>query len=356
MLPENDAIFTFTNLKNFHNAGYTGKGINVSVYEQMDDDHYILVHKSVSQICPDANIVDIKCDENGYANIKKNNIHILNMSQTNAPFESQVKQAYDENVTLVMASGNFGINKMNADAYLSYWLSVGAAYLMGNKFDGEIKLHDYSSTGDALDTIGLIPFVQGDTCDFQGEGTSFSDCFISGCLACWFQYYFEMTGCYPTPQEAYSFTINNSTQPNGQKGFNDEWGNGIFKMPSTLPTIIKLQIDNKIATINSKQVVLTVSPLLVSGRTLVPIRFISENLGFKVTWTANNKPIIISDKNNTIEITINSTNVKINGVDNKIDVAPQLIGDTTYVPLRFISETLGKSIRWISDTKEIIIS
>ena len=54
-----------------------------------------------------------------------------------------------------------------------------------------------------------------------------------------------------------------------------------------------MQIGKKSATVNGKEVVLDVAPFIVNGRTLVPIRFISETFGAQVNWDGNTKTVTI---------------------------------------------------------------
>ncbi|OFO61379.1 hypothetical protein HMPREF3023_02180 [Peptoniphilus sp. HMSC075B08] len=95
-------------------------------------------------------------------------------------------------------------------------------------------------------------------------------------------------------------------------------------------------------------------------RTMVPLRFISENLGFKVDFLQKSKDnpkggIVIRDQNNVeIRMEINSKNAtRITG-DKKESLAldsPSLIYDVrTYVPIRFISEATGYQVSWEKDT------
>ena len=58
-------------------------------------------------------------------------------------------------------------------------------------------------------------------------------------------------------------------------------------------TVVSLAVDSKIATLNGKKVELDVPAIIVSGRTLVPVRFISESLGAKVTWDARLRKVEI---------------------------------------------------------------
>lgn len=82
-----------------------------------------------------------------------------------------------------------------------------------------------------------------------------------------------------------------------------------------------------------------------NSRTLVPVRFVSEALGYKVTWDAkNNKVTIVGSK--TIVLTINSKNAVVDGKTVKMDSQAVLKNGRTFVPLRFISEGMGCQVSY----------
>jgi hypothetical protein len=58
--------------------------------------------------------------------------------------------------------------------------------------------------------------------------------------------------------------------------------------------IIKLQIGNKIAYVDGNELTLDVPPQIINGRTMVPVRFISEGLGAEVGWDGATKTVTIT--------------------------------------------------------------
>lgn len=80
---------------------------------------------------------------------------------------------------------------------------------------------------------------------------------------------------------------------------------------------IKIEIDGK-------NVISDVAPFINNERTLVPIRVISENLGYNVNWDNNSRKVTVKNSDKTIELFIGKKNVSVNGVDNSIDVAQWL--------------------------------
>lgn len=87
-----------------------------------------------------------------------------------------------------------------------------------------------------------------------------------------------------------------------------------------------------------------------SSRTMVPLRLVTEKMGYKVTWNKGNQTVIIQDGDTTINIAVNSTKPTVNGVTKTIDAPAVLQGDRTYVPIRFISEAMGEQVAYKSNT------
>ncbi|MBQ3461676.1 MAG: copper amine oxidase N-terminal domain-containing protein [Clostridia bacterium] len=98
-------------------------------------------------------------------------------------------------------------------------------------------------------------------------------------------------------------------------------------------------------------------PVIIDGRTLVPMRTIFEALGAEVEWIDENdvQSIVATTEDTTINMTINSDRFYVNGEEKALDVPAQLINDKTLVPIRAISESLGCYVGWDEDAKTVII-
>jgi len=89
----------------------------------------------------------------------------------------------------------------------------------------------------------------------------------------------------------------------------------------------------------------SVTPVIVEGRTLLPVRFFVENFGGNVEWDGSSKKIHISIDNNELTMYVGNNRVYLNNTEREIDVPPQIISDRTYLPLRFLAEeVLSKDI------------
>ena len=95
-------------------------------------------------------------------------------------------------------------------------------------------------------------------------------------------------------------------------------------------------------------------PIIQNERTLVPIRFVAEALGYDVDWNEKDNTAVIED--GKIILYIGTNKAKINGKSVTLDVASTVVRDRTMVPLRVIAETLDCSVDWIGETKTILIN
>lgn len=118
---------------------------------------------------------------------------------------------------------------------------------------------------------------------------------------------------------------------------------------------VNLVLGQSTAQINGQTVTMTAPAQVVSGRTLVPLRFISEAFGCDVAWDGTTKTATVTLVDQVIEVPIGQNYVVINGVQTDVEVPGQLINGSTFVPLRFIGENLGAKVDYDSATKGISI-
>ena len=99
-----------------------------------------------------------------------------------------------------------------------------------------------------------------------------------------------------------------------------------------------------------------VPPVLMNSRTMVPMRAIFEALGAKVNWNEFNESVSgISKTGKKVVISIGSNRATVDGAPVEIDAPPVLIDGRTLVPLRFISETFDCEVGWDDATYTVTI-
>jgi N-acetylmuramoyl-L-alanine amidase len=108
--------------------------------------------------------------------------------------------------------------------------------------------------------------------------------------------------------------------------------------------------------INGERIKPEVPPQLVNGRTLVPVYIVQEGMGMDVSWNAKKRLVTISNGSKKVELTIDSKTARVNGVTRNLDVAPQIIGNRTFLPFRAVGELLGTEVGWESQTKSVILN
>ena len=125
------------------------------------------------------------------------------------------------------------------------------------------------------------------------------------------------------------------------------------------PKVITLAIGLTESSVDGVPYTLEAAPYLHTGlgRTLVPLRFVGEALGADVTWNSEKEEVTIFDGEREIVLTLGSGDVLVDGVPQTIDCPPAMLPPgRTFVPLRFVSETLGAKVDYKSESGEIAIS
>lgn len=97
-------------------------------------------------------------------------------------------------------------------------------------------------------------------------------------------------------------------------------------------------------------------PYIENSRTMIPIRAVSENFGADVAWDDSERKVTITSEDVTIELFISSDKAYVNGEEKLLDTPAVISNSRTMVPLRFVSEALGKNVEYVSASKQILIS
>lgn len=109
---------------------------------------------------------------------------------------------------------------------------------------------------------------------------------------------------------------------------------------------IRIYIDGRLLSMNEE-------PIMVNNTTLVPFRPIFEALGFKVGWDNQTRTVTGKKEGLEIRLTLGSKTALVNGKPVQLAQAPAIVSGKTFVPLRFVSESSGKTTKWYGNTKTI---
>jgi hypothetical protein len=96
-------------------------------------------------------------------------------------------------------------------------------------------------------------------------------------------------------------------------------------------------------------------PMQVQGRTLVPVRGVLEKLGAEVAWVPSTRSVIASTPSMDIQLHLGDNHATVNGKSVTLDVPAQEINGHTMVPLRFLGEALGGTVKWDDVTRTVTI-
>ena len=97
------------------------------------------------------------------------------------------------------------------------------------------------------------------------------------------------------------------------------------------------------------------APIVVNGRTMVPIRAIIEAMEGTVGWDDGEQKITLDAAGHSVEMWLNRTDLIVDGTAKEMDIAPSTINDRTMVPVRFAAENVGCTVDWIGSTSEIVV-
>ncbi|MHC1678915.1 MAG: stalk domain-containing protein [Candidatus Cryosericum sp.] len=121
-------------------------------------------------------------------------------------------------------------------------------------------------------------------------------------------------------------------------------------------TVLVLTIGADIVSVNGKATSIDAAPEIVASRTFVPMRFIAESFGATVEWLPETQGITITLGDTTIGLQIGNSTAVIDGTIVSLSAAPYIKNGRTMVPLRVISEAFGGDVVWEPVTRTITIT
>jgi hypothetical protein len=141
----------------------------------------------------------------------------------------------------------------------------------------------------------------------------------------------------------------------GEIAFDDVQFQSKKAIPALNKNQVKLTINKKTILVNGKPKMIDQAPVNLNGTALVPIRFVIEQLGGTVKWDPNEKKATILRGSQLIDFWVGKKDFIVNGNSATALGAPQMINGRTMVPLRVLSEKLGWKVTWDDKTKSILL-
>ncbi len=130
----------------------------------------------------------------------------------------------------------------------------------------------------------------------------------------------------------------------------------ISKFNEDLDTDVSMTVGKRVAFVNGKRVQLDTAPIIKESRTMLPVRFVAENLHATVGWDGGTQTVSVKTDEKEINITIGKTEATVNGESVVLDSPAFIENDRTYLPVRFIAESLGATVGWDGATSTATIS
>src|SRR5450830_355683 len=129
-------------------------------------------------------------------------------------------------------------------------------------------------------------------------------------------------------------------------------------------TTIKLWIGNASMSVNGVQKPIDpegTKPVIVAGRTLVPIRAVIEAFGGSVAWESSTRKVTVTLGKDSLDLWIDKPQASLNGIALAIDAAnsavvPVITNGRTMLPLRFVAESLGIDVEYDATSKMITLT
>ena len=108
--------------------------------------------------------------------------------------------------------------------------------------------------------------------------------------------------------------------------------------------------------VNNQPITMDVPPVIVEGRTLVPIAAISQALNGEVSWSPETKTVTIVRGMSTIMLQLQNQNAVLNGQSVLLEVPAQAIEGRTMIPVGFIAQAFGENVEWDAATRTVLIN
>lgn len=105
--------------------------------------------------------------------------------------------------------------------------------------------------------------------------------------------------------------------------------------------------------LNGQPLLSSVPPAIVNSTTMVPFRIVAEQLGASVTWEHQTKQVVVVQASKKIRLVVNDKTAIVNDETYTLETAPLIMNGRTMIPLRFVGEQLGLQVQWEPKTKSV---
>ncbi len=97
-------------------------------------------------------------------------------------------------------------------------------------------------------------------------------------------------------------------------------------------------------------------PIVINDRTLLPVRAVVEEIGGIVEWDDETQTVLLGYRNDVITLAIGNRTAYLNDTLKMLDTVPVVINGRTMLPIRFVAEGFGFTVEWEEQTQTVIIT
>ena len=119
---------------------------------------------------------------------------------------------------------------------------------------------------------------------------------------------------------------------------------------------LKMTLGKTDYTVNGEKKTMDVAPIIRNDRTMLPVRYVAEALGAEIGWDGATSTATLKTADTEIKITVGAAEAIVNGQAVKLDSPAFIENSRTYMPVRFVAETLGATVAWDAATSTATIS
>ncbi|MBQ9134246.1 MAG: copper amine oxidase N-terminal domain-containing protein, partial [Clostridia bacterium] len=119
---------------------------------------------------------------------------------------------------------------------------------------------------------------------------------------------------------------------------------------------LKMTLGKTAYTLNGETKTMDVAPIIRNERTMLPVRYVAEALGAEIAWDGATSTATLKTADTEIKITVGAKDATVNGKSVALDSPAFIENDRTYMPVRFVAETLGGTVAWDGATSTATIT
>ena len=108
--------------------------------------------------------------------------------------------------------------------------------------------------------------------------------------------------------------------------------------------------------LDGQKLTMEVPPVIVGGRTLVPLRAIMEALGARVEWNQETKTATVLHEGHVVALPEGSRTALVDGAEITLDVPAQTVSGRMLVPVRFLVEATGGEVDWLPNDNTVVMA